>query len=256
LKVTVCEFSEDPQQLALDWEKLVRHVSNNRSQLVLLPEMPFYSWFPRRRGFEPGTWKTALDAHDTWEARLAELAPAAVLGSRPVEQEGRRLNQAFCWSAQEGYQPIHAKYYLPDEAGFWEASWYQPGAEDFSPFRIDPLKIGFLICTELWFQERARAYGRQGVHLIACPRATQATTLDKWLVGGRAAAVVSGAYCLSSNRTSPPGTAYGLGGQGWTVDPDGEVMGLTSLREPCLTLEIGVERAESAKSTYPRYVRE
>jgi len=50
--------------------------------------------------------------------------------------------------------------------------------------------------------ERARAYGKVGVHLIVNPRATERSTLDKWLTGGRAAAVIAGAFCLSSNRVT------------------------------------------------------
>jgi N-carbamoylputrescine amidase len=47
-----------------------------------------------------------------------------------------------------------------------------------------------------------------------------------------------------------------FGGQGWIVGPDGEVLGLTSTGHPFLTMEIALEEAERAKSTYPRYVLE
>ena len=77
------------------------------------------------------------------------------------------------------------------------------------------------ICTELWFMEHARAYGQGGVHLLAVPRATPRETLDKWLAGGRAAAIVSGAFTLSSNSASRPADIANLGGQGWIVGPDG-----------------------------------
>jgi N-carbamoylputrescine amidase len=102
--------------------------------------------------------------------------------------------------------------------------------------------------------ECARLYGKEGVHIIVTPRATVKATLDKWLVGGRSAAIVSGAFSLSSNRVSSEKHSVHFGGQGWIVGPDGEVLGLTSREQPFVTIEIDLSVAECAKQTYPRYV--
>ena len=66
---------------------------------------------------------------------------------------------------------------------------------------------------------------------------------------------MAGAFCISSNR-SGGGSGIQWGGSGWIIDPDGEVLGLTSSEEPFLTLDLDLEEAESAKETYPRYVSE
>ena len=71
MRVTVCELNDQPEALAQDWERLVVHVKQENSQLVLLPEMPFYPWIANARLFEPATWKTAVIAHESWLARLA-----------------------------------------------------------------------------------------------------------------------------------------------------------------------------------------
>jgi len=42
MKVTVCELRNDPEGLDQDWTALVAHVKSEKSDLVLLPEMPFY----------------------------------------------------------------------------------------------------------------------------------------------------------------------------------------------------------------------
>jgi len=256
MKVTVCQMPEYRTAFETAWQDLEAHVREHQSQLVLLPEMPFYRWFPRARHFDASVWRTAIKVHETWLARLTEMAPAALISTRPVEQDTRRLNEGFIWTAQDGYQPAHHKYYLPDEAGFWEASWYQRGYGTFTLSQVGQLRVGLLICTELWFMSRARMYGKQGVHVIANPRATEGATLEKWLVGGRAAAVIAGAYCLSSNGLSSAGESHGLGGQGWIIDPDGRVLGITSPEQPFLTLDIDLGKAERAKQTYPRYVQD
>jgi N-carbamoylputrescine amidase len=256
MKITVCELPDDAQEFEFAWQRLVTHVHAHASQLVLLPEMCFSSWFARRADFDAAAWQAAIAAHDTWLARLGELAPAIVLGSRPVNRGALRHNEGYAWTAQSGYQAAHTKYYLPDEDGFWEARWYQRGDGQFRPVQIGALRLGFVICTDIWFMQRARAYSKQGIHLLANPRATPGVTRDKWIAGGRVAAVVSGAYCLSSNKVSPADEPLHLGGTGWVTGPDGEVLGLTSAEEPFVTVEIDLEKAERAKHTYPRYVKE
>jgi N-carbamoylputrescine amidase len=254
MKVTVCEISNNPKGLARDWKGLVAHVKAEKSNLVLLPEMVFYPWFAWKREFDPEIWQAAVNAHDKWQSRLNELQPAIVLGSRPVNKENKRLNEGFLWELGSGCSKVYSKYYLPDERGFWEASWYDRGDGVFIPIESGKILIGLAICTDIWFLENSRTYGKMGIHILGCPRATPKLTLDKWLVAGRAAAVVSGAYCLSSNRVSHDEKGVDFGGQGWIVGPDGEVLGLTSAENPFLTLDIDLTKADLAKQTYPRYI--
>lgn len=256
MKVTICQLNDDPAVFERDWAALVEHARSEKSQLVLLPEMPFYTWFPRSRPYQPETWQAAIAAHDRWQARLSELAPAAVIGSRPAEKEGRRWNEGFLWDIENGYRAVHSKVYLPDEDGFWEASWYSRGSGGFIPFDSQEVRIGLAICTDLWFLENARAYGRQGTAILANPRGTLQETVEKWLVGGRASAIVSGAFSLSSNRVSSPGSWPVFGGQGWIVNPEGKVLGLTTTERPFITIDVDLSQAEQAKKTYPRYVQE
>jgi N-carbamoylputrescine amidase len=244
-----CEGAE----LEHDWSRLAAHVRERSSDLVLLPEMAFAPWFAAKRPFESTTWRRAVEAHDRWMSRLIDLAPAVVLGSRPIERGDRRFNEAFVWQEKSGYRAAHLKSYLPDEEEFWEASWYQPGDKKFAPIDAAGARVGFQICTELWSMEHARLYGKAGVHLIACPRGTPRETLDKWLAGGRCNAVVAGAFSISSNRANPPGRAPSLGGQGWIAGPEGEVLALTTPDQPIATAVIDLAVAERAKRTYPRY---
>lgn len=257
MRVTVCQMRNLPGDFAADWRGLLEHARQTKPDLVLLPEMCFFPWLAATRQVDPARWREAARAHMEWEKEFPALRAKAVLGSRPVELAGRRLNQAYVWQPGEAARPAHEKYYLPDEAGFWEATWYQPGEPEFLAAPAAGALTGFLICTELWFAERARAYGKQGAHVVACPRATPAGSVDKWLAGGRAAAVVSGAFCLSSNLAGPDGHGGQLGGLGFVAHPEeGDVLAVTSQSEPFVTVEIDLTEAEAAKGTYPRYVKE
>ena len=264
MRVTVCELHNEPAGLERDWVALQSHVKAERSDLVLLPEMPFYPWLAARSTRDDQAWQAAVQTHTHWLGRLHDLSPAAVLGTRPVVRGTNRLNESFLWCESTGLRAAHAKYYLPDEHGFWEASWYQRGGKTFDTidFKVassagPQVTIGFLICTEIWFTEHARHYGQQGAHVIACPRATPVYSSDKWIAAGRVAAVVSGAYGISSNFRDHGQHEPRWAGCGWIIHPqEGDVIGVTSAEEPFLTVELDLQEAVSAKQTYPRYVPE
>ena len=254
MRVTVCQLSDEPRAFAADWETLRAHVGDQESDLVLLPEMPFATWFATEPAFAQAPWDAAIAEHGRWKQRLSDLAPATVLSTEPVERNGRRLNEAFVWSAGRA-RPAHHKRYLPDEEGFWEASWYERGDGAFDLADAAGARVGFQICTELWTLEQSRKYGLAGADIIAAPRATPASSVERWVVAGRSAAMLAGAFCLSSNRAGPSKAGFQFGGAGWIIGPDGDVLALTSEAEPIVTRTIDLADARAAKSTYPRYVR-
>ena len=253
-RVTVCELRDDREGLRHDWAALVGHVQAAESDLVLLPEMPFHPWLARVDDVKPDAWDSAMASHKAWLLRVAELGAAVVVGTQPVVRNGLRLNQGFAWTREAGVVAGHEKAFLPDEAGFWEASWYDRGPGEFSVLEVHGIRIGFLICTELWFNAYARLYAAQGIHLLVVPRATPASSVDKWVAGGRTAAVVAGAFCVSSNRGGDDGAGMAWGGAGWVIGPDGEVMGVTNQDQPFRTIDVDLTMADAAKLTYPRYV--
>jgi N-carbamoylputrescine amidase len=95
-------------------------------------------------------------------------------------------------------------------------------------------------------------YGRDGAQVIVTPRATGRQTVEKWLTGGRAAAIAAGAFGASSNRTADE-HGGDFGGGGWIVGPDGDVLARTTRDDPFATAEIDLADADRARTTYPRY---
>jgi N-carbamoylputrescine amidase len=255
MKVTVCELPNCATYSDNEWNSLIDDVKVENTDFLLLPEMPFYGWLAGSKEVKPELWQEAVEAHDKWLARLAEIPAGIIVGSRPVIRDGRRHNEGFVREKEFGYHKVHTKHYLPNEEGFWEATWYERGEREFKVCEVQGVKVGFMICTDLWFTAHAREYAKQGAHLIVCPRATPIGSVNTWLAGGQAAAVVAGAYCLSSNFNGPHPAGYEFGGTGWIAEPDGgKVLGVTTKEKPFLTLDIDLAEAEKAKQTYPRYV--
>ena len=243
MKITVCQLHNEREAFAVDWGRLVVHVKAQRSDLVLLPEMPFFPWFPTPREFDAAVWRAAVAAHDAWERRLSELMPAVTLGTRPVDFGALRYNAGFMWNEEEGItETIHIKSCLSDEEGSWETTWYEKAAPDFESATAGAARVGMLIGLELWMPDAARTYGEDNVHIVAIPRVDRsvdpdecASSAQEWLAGGRAAALESGAFCVSSSRG---GHANPVGGPGWILAPDGKTLARTSDREPFVTAEV------------------
>ena len=251
LKATITQI--DASRLQREWEGLREHIAAEQSEFVLLPEMCFAPWFCSARARDDTVWRAAVSAHDNWLARLPELGVKTVVGTAPREESGKRYNVAYAWTAESGIQWLRRKTYLPNDDGYWEANWYDRAPIEFPSASLGKLTLGVVICTEIWFMRHARDYGAEGAHLLLNPRSTPAHTNDKWLAGGRTAAVIAGAFCLSSNHAGRVADLQ-LGGLGWICDADGAVLATTAASEPFVTLELNLAEADLAKSTYPRYV--
>ncbi|MGE5233808.1 MAG: carbon-nitrogen hydrolase family protein, partial [Acidobacteriota bacterium] len=143
-----------------------------------------------------------------------------------------------------------------DEEGFYEARWFAGGELRFRLAEAGPLRVGFLICTELMFNEHARRYGRAGAELLLVPRATGRASLERWLVATRMAAIVSGAYVASSNRGGVDERGQEFGGCGWIVDPHGDLVARTSATSPVAFHELDLAWVKRAQREYPCYVKD
>jgi N-carbamoylputrescine amidase len=244
MRITVCRLQNGRDEFAADWDRLVKHVRAQGSAIVLLPEMPFFPWFPGAHHFDAGTWSAAVSAHDEWQTRLSELEPAVALGTRPVNFGDVRYNTGFWWNANEGIiESIHAKSRLWSEKGAWETSWYEAAPPDFEVAIVNGVSIGMLIGPELWMPDQAKLYGEDGAQVIAVPRVDYSPDADlnatdnAWLGGGHRTAQASGAYCISSTRITHGGA---LGGAGWIIAPNGRVLAITSANDPIVTADVAI----------------
>ncbi len=102
MKVTVCELPNNWINSKEDQEKLHLHLESQKSDLLLLPEMPFSSWLPRKREPDADVWKKAVDNHDIWLERLTEFNVPAIASSRPAIKGDTMLNVGFVWTHEDG----------------------------------------------------------------------------------------------------------------------------------------------------------
>lgn len=211
--------------------------------------MPFVDWTVfRNRAVEASAWQRALTAHDAMMTGFSELGAEIVLGSRPIERAGRRLNQGFAWTRPGGYQGGRSKVYLPDAPDGWEATWFDRGELDPSPLSLGQVRVGFQVCTEMLFTDLSWRIGRAGAQVIAAPRATSGH--GRWRAAAALMAIMAGCFVASANRRSYEGDDFA--GGSWIVSPEGDILAETSADAPVVTVDVDLAVADAAKLTYPR----
>jgi N-carbamoylputrescine amidase len=254
MRVLCFDLDAERGDLAAQWQTLVESTARQQPQLVVLPEMPFAPWLAASPSADPAAWRAAVSAHDDWLAHFPELGAPLVVTTRPIiDDDGARGNEAIVWQTDVGVVASRRKTFLPDEPGFYEASWYERGPVDFPLVATPLVRLGLMVCTELWFPEHGRVLGQQGAQVIAVPRATPASSVERWEAGARVLAMISGAFCLSVNRSGGRGAATFAGGS-VIVDPEGDVVARTTPDQPVAVADLDLDLATRARATYPRYV--
>ena len=155
---------------------------------------------------------------------------------------GKRLaNEAFVLESG-AVRPLHRKQYFPNEPGWFESKWYSGDRSGFEVAEVLGIKVGVLVCTEAMFNERARAYGRQGASLIVIPRAS-GVHIESWKIAGAMASIVSGAYVASSNRIGFSKSGTRFGGSGFAYAPHGSLLAETHASESDADVRTGSDKS-------------
>jgi N-carbamoylputrescine amidase len=254
MSIAICQLPDGLAPDSLAWARFVRRVERSQPDVILLNEMPFGPWTSREAQFDEYHAAESIAAHTTALKALREL-PCAVIGSRPVRSHDRLANEGFLL-ADGLYQPVHHKQYFPQEAGYFERTWFAASRAGFETFDHGGIRFGMLLCTELMFNEWARHYRRRGAQVIVVPRAS-GTSLEAWHTAARMAAIVSGCYVLSSNRVSLRLDQEPLfGGAGFAYSPTGALLHETSDGLPLAVVQLEPDQVQEAQRNWPCYVPE
>jgi predicted amidohydrolase len=223
------------------------------AELALLPELPLNPWRPAT--------KNAVDddAEEEGGRRTQAMAEAAagsgvgfvggIIHRDPGT--GRRTSRALLFDGAGSILARYEKLHLPEEAGFWETSHYEPGAAAPRAVEGFGFTVGMQICSDINRPEGSHLLGAQGAEVILAPRATEQATFDRWRIVFQANAATSCAYVLSVTRPSPEEDVL-IGGPSIAVDPSGRVLVETTDALAVVTLERDVLR--QARVHYPGYL--
>ena len=236
------------------WSALAADVAKSAPDVLVTNGMPFGPWLAASPTYEPERALESVQLHEEGLEALRALNVSLVVSSRPILAGDRLVNESFV--LERGvFRSLHQKHFFPAEEGWFETRWFVTSKPGFEPIDACGLRIGALICTELMFNERARAYGKGGAHLIAVPRAT-GQSIAEWKTAGAMAAIVSGCYVVSSNRVGSSSGEPTFGGGGYAFAPDGSLLCESHGERSIAVFTLDKQRAEKQKSQYPVYVEE
>jgi N-carbamoylputrescine amidase len=281
LRVACVEWPDGLTPAQSAWTEIKQSVATARPDLLLTNELPFGPWIAASNVFSREAAEASIRAHEDGLAALIALQVPAIISTRPVWNGAKLANEAFALE-HGNTRALHRKQYFPAEPGWFETTWYEGDTSGFQITEIQGIKIGTLICTEAMFNERARAYGRQGAALIVIPRAT-GQNAQPWKIAASMASVISGAYVASSNRVTRAVEVAGapsfaasakgggldpitrnrsaarenhFGGAAFAYAPEAKLLGVTSAANPLLTFEVDAKLVAATQLEYPCYVRE
>jgi N-carbamoylputrescine amidase len=236
------------------WSHLAADVAKAAPDVLITNEMPFGPWLAVSPHYESAPAQKSVRIHRQGLEALRELNVPIVISSRPAIADDRLVNEAFVLE-RGSFRFLHQKHFFPQEDGWFEASWFTTSKFGFETLEASGLRIGALICTELMFNERARAYGKAGAHLISVPRAT-GESVAEWKTAGAMAAIVSGCYVVSSNRIGSSSGGPAFGGSGYAFAPDGSLLSESDGDSSITVFTLDKRLAEEQKRHYPVYVEE
>lgn len=143
------------------WEQIAAKLTVARPDVLITNELPFGEWIASRPVFDAAVAAASVEVHERGVEALLELGIPAIVSSRPVWERDRLANEAILIEAGK-VRPLHRKQYFPEEPGWHETRWYGRTPSGFANAAIGGITTGVLLCTELMFNEHARAYGRGG----------------------------------------------------------------------------------------------
>jgi len=251
IRIAVAEVAPNLNPDTDDWKRLSERIQETGADIFIFNELPFGGWLPSQNAFDEKKFDESVAAHDKALAVLDTLGVANILGSRLTVQDDIRVNSGFLWTKKGGIKDFYTKQHIPFSPGYWESAWYEAGPRKFPIIEVAGLKVGMLICTDIMFNEHARAYGRGGAHLIAVPRAMPplaAGFFDSALAMG---AVASGCYVASSNRTGMNDMGEPFEGRGCIYNPAGQTVALTNLFTDVASFDIDTDMVDWKQAIYP-----
>ncbi|MBS3932792.1 MAG: N-carbamoylputrescine amidase [Truepera sp.] len=190
-------------------ERLVREAAASGANIILLPELFEYLYFPQQEREEYFALAHPYQGHP-FIPRFAALASelAVVLPLSFFE----RANQAYYNSlvmidADGTLLGLYRKSHIPDGPGYEEKFYFNPGDTGFKTWQTRYGTIGVGICWDQWFPEAARIMALKGAEVLLYPTAIGSEpaqvgldTRDMWQRAMLGHAVSNACYLAAANR--------------------------------------------------------
>jgi predicted amidohydrolase len=251
MNVTVCEISDREDFFIHDWIDLELHLVKNKSNLLLLPDLAFFEWTDFETLSNTELRQELLSSQASWILHLERLSVDFVVYSKLVFRDKKYFKACYLYRRDSGHQQIRQVELIGTNEGKLMLQ-QQESSKAMAFTEINGYKVSVILDTELWRTPIADHLSKSGADILLCPRASGKDSVEQWIRQGQAMAVLSGAYCLSSNKTRSGKNGFQWGGRSWIAEPfTGKLLGSTNNHKRFLTCTIDMKKTRDAKSMFP-----
>lgn len=231
-------------------QKIEAVFSKADAEIVIFPEMFLSGYIPRDN--LPSLAEPIDGPTVSTLSTMCRDAGRSLIAGIPLKHpsvKGQITNSVVAID-EGGSVGRYDKTYLPTFGPFEENLYFSPGSA--APVKeLSTLRVGVVICYDLFFPELSKLLALQGADLIVCVSASPTATVVNFKKMMPARALENSTYVAYVNLV---GTYLDLvfGGESRLVDPRGEiVVEAKPLAEDLVTGEIDISKLEFARRMRP-----
>ena len=250
MKILIAQCASKVGLVSENLSTVERIFAGTSADLTIFPEMFVTGYLPR-----DNLSSLAEEADGSSVTRLAGMCKRsgrAVLAGIPLKHpsvKGQITNSAVLID-KSGKVGRYDKAFLPNFGPFEEAQFFSPGA---APLAMDVagIKVGVIICYDLFFPELSKLLALQGADLIVCISASPTSTVLNFKRMAPARAIENATYLAYVNLV---GSHLNLvfGGESRLLDPRGEtVVEAKPLEEALVEAEIDLSKLVFSRKMRP-----
>ena len=223
--------------------EMIEGASRMGAEIVCLPELFAFPYFPQRRGAEvnaeaiPGPTTNAL-------SRSARKNGVCIVGGSIFEKGKKETyNTSVVFDERGRILGKYRKVHIPQDESFYEQDYFASGSK-YRTFNTSKARIGVLICFDQWYPEPARIDRLLGAQILFYPTAigtvrgieqSEGSWEEAWLTVQRGHAISNAVIVAAVNRVGIEGRMK-FWGSSFVCDQFGEVLARADDKEQVLVV--------------------
>jgi N-carbamoylputrescine amidase len=244
---------EDPKENLDRAIPLIRQAAQEGGQIVCLPELFLYRYFPKT--VDPKYFDLAenIESHSTPVLQKIAKELKVVIISSIFEKvcPGFYYNMAVVIGPEGNLLGSYRKNHIPLTPALQEKYYFKPGDLGFPVFQTPFGKIGVLVCYDRYFPEGFRALSMQGAETVFIPSACAGDSKKSWDLLLRANAIFNLVFVGATNRIGREEKSE-FYGTSIFINPWGEIMKMASEdQEEVLLADLDPETLQGARKRCP-----
>jgi len=149
---------------------LVQAAANMGADVVCLPELFAWKYFPARRRSRIASERIPGPSSRALSEAAAKAGLVVVGGSIYETSGGHRYNTCAVFDERGTMISKYRKVHIPQDERFYEKDYFSPGRE-YQVAKTRFGRIGTLICFDQWYSEPARVMKLMGTEVLFYPTA-------------------------------------------------------------------------------------